>query len=259
MSANGTNRIQKPTPERVDPFRNFGTLLGRTPSSAKGSARERATESQVERGVRAGYEVIAEYLNEGRSSARSFADAEADAPAPASLEQLTERLFQHASDLGSVWMDLLRTFNRRQSDASASEPPGGFSTNGGGMASGTGNRSSAEVAQPNRSGAEVPVTVSVASPLPVRVDVRLHGSPPAVGGVAAHGPRRAGDDRVLRGVTIGWQPDENRLSACLSLEAEVEPGTYTGVLVARETNIPFGTLCVVVQSQLEVPGADHPR
>jgi hypothetical protein len=64
---------------------------------------------------------------------------------------------------------------------------------------------------------------------------------------------------MLRGVTIEWRPDEDRLSVCLSLEAGVEAGTYTGVLVGRETNLPFGTLCVVVQSKLEVPSADHPR
>jgi hypothetical protein len=257
MSVNGTSRIQTPRPERVEPLRTFGTLLGRTPSSADQTGSDHAPLSQVERGVRAGYEVIAEYLNEGRSSARTFADSEPQASVPASLEQLTERMFQHASDLGSVWMDLLRTLNRRQNDASA-EPLAGFSTNGarGGVAS---DQAPGEASSPSHGVGELPVSVIVSSPLPVQVDVRLHGAPPAAFGVAVHAPRRAGDDRVLRGVTLEWRPAENRLVTCLSLEAEVEPGTYTGVLVARESNVPFGTLCVVVQSKLEVPVADQPR
>jgi hypothetical protein len=64
---------------------------------------------------------------------------------------------------------------------------------------------------------------------------------------------RAGDHRLPRilGVTVEGQASENRVVVRLKLADDQSPGTYAGLIVDNDSNLPMGMLSVRVLGEAE--------
>src|SRR4029078_138772 len=97
---------------REQPIRNWSTLFGPAKAAAgrqgvSDDDSETFARDAFSHGVKTGYKVIDEYLRRGQVSASTTSSAGASEPAAAANPaKLTERMFQYASDLGSVWLEL---------------------------------------------------------------------------------------------------------------------------------------------------------
>src|SRR5580698_1864216 len=123
-----SRKHKKPDLDRREPIRAFGGVFGPSgedraaresstkESSGKGAAQSSGTDP-VSRGVDLGYRVIDQYMRQGQAFAQAgWPLGSKGAPAAADPQKLTERMYQYASDLASVWFEYAQTMG--------GQPPG---------------------------------------------------------------------------------------------------------------------------------------
>jgi hypothetical protein len=201
--------------------------------------------------------VIEEYMRQGQSFARAAAGQRGSEEAPSpDPRKLTERMFQYASDLASVWLEYAQV-------AAGQPPPVGTASGGtagrapaaphvGGFDIGSESgppRPSVRPVGP----ADPTLTASLGGPgISVdivssrRTEITVELKPGSGGAALVAYDLRPHDPQLppIAGVTIEPKPTENRVVIRLDVPHDRPPGTYTGVIVDKRTNLPQGTLAV---------------
>lgn len=261
-----SGRVRRPEIGRSEPIRNWETLFGPPadgPGSpnGKGLGAEGDANNPVARGVELGYRVMDEYVRQGQRAAGSRGgSAGSREDSGTGLPQLTERMFQYASDFASVWMEAMGVMMRTRG-AAEDRPAEGSN----GAASGAttdpsreqrptpprNGTSSSETGSPTANGIPRPagaisVVVEVTSRRPVRAVVDLRPGPIegslVVPDLRARDPRRA----RLKGVSLEVAPDGKRLTIRLKVPSQHPAGEYVGAVVDGLTAVTRGTLTVTV-------------
>lgn len=255
-----STRQKRPELDRFGPVRKFG---GAGPSRDgavrpdKGSSVDPAGLGTVSRAVELGYQVIEEYMRQGQSFARAAAGQRgSEEPPSPDPRKLTERMFQYASDLASVWLEYAQvaagqaTAASTASGGAAGRAPvaphvGGFDIGSESVprrpsvqsASPSGPMDSASLGGPC-------VSVDIVSKRRTEVTVEL--KPGACGAVLVAYDLRSHEPHLphITGVTIEPKPAENRVVVRLHVPDDRPAGTYAGVIVDKVSNLPQGTLAV---------------
>lgn len=230
-------RVTRPKLERKAPVRRWATIFGVPPESQSDAP---STEGNpVSRGVDLGYRVIEEYIRQGQEVARAVwaPGASGDRSDP---QRLTERMVQYASDLTSVWMELMQTVMGTAAVASnAPRPPradpGPFDI--GGVSNGA----------PPPGPVEAPaISVALESRRRAEVTVDLR---PGIGDGAflVHDLRpSSGKGPRLSGVKVERAKPPAPVVVRVRVPDALPAGLYTGMVIDPATNLPQGTIAVQV-------------
>jgi len=259
-----SERVRRPELRRTEPIRSWETLFGPPPQGAGSpDVPDRAAEGDannpIAKGVELGYRVMDEYVRQGQRAAGSRGGSAGSVEGSGTaLPQLTERMFQYASDFASVWMEAMGVMMRTRGVAGEGRPAEGTNEARSGAttdprgerrppprppSSDTGSSTANGTARP--SGA-LSVVVEVASRRPVRAVVDLRPGPIegplVVSDLRARDPRRA----RLKGVSLETSPDGKRLTIRLKVPSQHPAGEYVGAVVDGSTAVTRGTLTVTV-------------
>jgi hypothetical protein len=226
-----------------------------------------APAATVARGVNAGYRVIEEYLRQGQEFARSLWPASGGgaraahnggtAEAPMNM---TERLVRSASDLAALFSEFLQTFSLPgilPAPGSTPIPDFGIGRNTGAAppateAGRTGARrtGSADAAGVSAPAADAATTISIDLRSRRRTTVTAFVQPGGwSGGLVVHdlrppnGAGQAGSAR-LTGVTA--TAADRRVVIAVDIPDTLAAGTYSGLIVDADSNLPRGTLSIQV-------------
>lgn len=259
-----TTRKKRPELDRHGPVRRFEGVFGRS-AGGVGSGRDQvngagpAGASTIAQGVEAGYRVIEEYLGQGRAFARSAASPRwSQAARAADPQMLAERMLQYASDLGEAWLEYVRvttgsSFATNPPKNSADMPPdvGGFDIGDRpDAAPAAAPRPRARAAPEGTNGTsrlEVPrISIDIRSKRRAEIAVELKPGSARME-LAAHDLRHR-DPHVARisGVIIEADPNDHRVTIRLAIPDDQPAGTYSGIVVDTEGNLPQGSLSVIV-------------
>ncbi len=259
------DRIKRPQPERVQPFRSWSTLLTGAPArtaaderrddGTSGQRREQRADAPdppsfndvVARSVDIGYRVIDEYMRQGQKAAQRFSERSFGPDAVVNdVREVADRMAQQASEVLGLWFQFLEMVSasgvmRPMTDAldptRATTPP---SASPGAAAAENGARA--------RPADAARVRVEVTSPYPTEVAVELRaaaGSGPYI----VHALRAADADKPrLTEIALIAAPaggDEGpRLR--VRVPQDQPSGIYNGLIVDETTSRPVGTVSVRV-------------
>ena len=249
-------RVARPQVGRTKPARNWQTLFGPPPADEAGAADEGSGRSKggdaanpIARGVELGYRVMDEYVKQGARVAglRGGGGARASEAGGAVLPQLTERMFQYASDFASVWLEAMGVMMRNGGGPGAAN--GATHAPANGAAHAPTNGAAANPAPRNgtahRNGT-ISLAVDIASRRPVQAKVDLRSGsidgPVVVQGLRSRDPRQP----QLKGVVLEAAPDGKQLTLRLKVANSHPAGEYVGAIVDQSTGVTRGTLTVTV-------------
>jgi hypothetical protein len=242
-------RLRRPDPARTEPIRDWSDLYRKSDprppepaaDGAGGQARSPVTslEEAINHGVEAGYRVIGEHIRRGQSAAQQFNPHPANSvPRPDNsqirqddIQKLLERIFQSFSDLVPFWVELFNTVATsglsRVSAAMQRAPSDGKAADAG-----------------VNSAPPAAMEIEVMSARPARVSLDLHPGTAQMP-LASHG-LRAIDPAKPPLTDIEFVRGHIGQACCVKIRvAEDQPaGTYTGVVVDRNSGEPRGTLTV---------------
>jgi hypothetical protein len=261
-----SERSRRPQAGRSEPVRNWETLFG-PPADGPGApdGRSRAAKGDaknpIAKGVELGYRVMDEYVRQGqRVAGLRGAPAGSTGGSGTALPQLTERMFQYASDFASVWMEAMGVMMRTGGAVGEGRPPDGAKEAPSGATTDPLREqrtppdkgpSSSDAGSPSangtpRSSGAISVVVEVTSRRPVRAVVDLRPGP--IEGPLVVSDLRAGDPRRarLKGVSLEVAPDGKRLTIRLKVPSQHPAGEYVGAVVDGLTAVSRGTLTVTV-------------
>jgi len=260
------SRIRRPLLDRTTPVRNWSTLFYSKPHGARvpqpnpvptstpsaqvspptaaavASALADDASRDAQHAVDMGYRVIEEYMRLGAAAAERASHELHALPGLPSPQWLFERLLQSASDLGSVWLELLEALWTQQHSAPTQHlDPGGFdlqprpSTTAHQAADRQPSFSQPNIALRVLGGRDVEVSTHVHAELghgPFLVHA-LHGLQPEL--------------PPIRQVSLTYQLAQSRALLTLHIPSEQPLGVYTGVIVGADHNQPLGTVSVCVR------------
>lgn len=232
-------RIRRPELDRDHPIRNWSTLFGGPDGGAP------ADGGAVSRAVELGYRVIDEYIRQGQKAASRMRSGQFDAQTMQSdMEELAMRMAQYASDFTSVWGELI---NRGMGDA---EQPGapepGRAPQPTTQAAPPQRPRSAPSPAPTATPGRTQVRLQVASVRPAEVSIDLQ---PGAGDrpLTAHALRAAdGDSGRITDVSFEAADDGSPPTLRVHISDDQPAGRYHGLLVDPVTNLPAGTVSVLV-------------
>lgn len=221
-------RIVRPEPERLEPARNFSSLLGEpAPDPA---ARE----------LSVGYRVLEDYLRDGARAAR-----EHELHDPAQAEPLIQRIARASSDFGAVWLELVRALL-----SSASGAPGPVGSDPGPFRM----PDVPAPAAPDPAPAAPATTLSAESPrirvhslLPVELSFRWLQAAPMQEPLIVHELR--GSDGAPAVSSVLAQYEGEALVLSIRIPDGQPPGCYSGLIVSSVSNLPQALLVVRVSSE----------
>jgi hypothetical protein len=271
--ANGTSRrserLRRPEIGRTDPVRKWETLFGPPaddagpPDPPRGSTEKEAT-NPITRGVELGYRVMDEYVRQGaRVAGLRGGSATSSGTTGTGLPQLTERMFQYASDFASVWLEAMGVMMRN--GGAAGEGPAPVASNGAAAAAvadppgdprpASANGRSAHQETSPRNGTSlrngtISLAVEVASRRPVQASIDLRpGSidgPMVVQDLRSRDPRRP----RLKGIVLEAAPGGKQLTLRLKVANRHPAGEYVGAIVDQSTGVTRGTLTVTIDRRI---------
>jgi hypothetical protein len=232
-------RLHRADPARVAPVRDFSKLYhgpkstnGRVdpvkPASNDVPRKGKAGEPLAE-GVELAYSVIEKYIAEGRRTAEGFS-SEPYAPrlANGNVQEILERVLRFQAEMVPLWLETLATLVRvdasRNGNAGA---PGAWPHPNGGHNPET-----------------IPVSIEVVSRRPVQVSVDLRPNSEAKSLVALG--LHSVDSGKPTLTDIRFVPDEatNRIKLRIGVPENQPAGTYSGVIVYRDSGETRGTLSI---------------
>jgi hypothetical protein len=231
-------RLHRADPARIAPVRNFSKLYSR-PDSVNGTSTSKQTQADappkvrsagpLAEGVELAYSVIDKYIAEGRQTAEALSNQPyTTRAANDNLQDIVERMLRFQSEILPLWIETLATLVKvdpsRNGSAAVRE---WWPASNGGPRSET-----------------IAVSIEVISLRPVQVSVELRPNSEAQS-LAALGLNAVDPGKpVLRDVSIG--PDEipGRIKLRLRIPENQPPGTYSGVIVNRDSGETRGTLSI---------------
>jgi hypothetical protein len=231
-------RLRRADPVRVAPVRNFSKLY--TPhDSVNGTGPDKPAQSDAPRkvrsagplaeGVKLAYSVIDKYIAEGRRTAEGIGSQPYPTRAPNdNLQDILERILRFQSEMLPLWIETLATLvkvapSRNGSGAGPKPEP----------RPGAGPKSDT-----------MAVSIEVVSLRPVQVSVEIPPNCEAQSlvalGLSAVDPRKP----VLTDISL--VPDEvmGRIKLRLRIPENQPSGTYSGVIVNRDSGETRGTLSI---------------
>jgi hypothetical protein len=246
-------RKKRPDLDRHEPVRRFDGVFGRPRNGAHTNGGGPAGASTIAQGVEAGYRVIEDYLRQGQAYAKSSATPRSGqssrAPDP---QALAERMLQYASDLGAVWLEYVRITTGQPQAANPAKTPtdrapgvGGFDIGGEPGAAHAGEAPRSDKTTAPR--LEAPrIAIDIRSKLRAEITVDLKPGSARMA-LAAHDLRHRNPAiERISDVVIETEESLNRVAIRLSVSDDQPPGTYSGIVVDTDTNLPQGTLSIVL-------------
>ena len=231
-------RLHRADPARIAPLRNFSKLYSR-PESVNGTNPSRQTQTDAPRkagsagplaeGVELAYSVIDKYIAEGRQTAEALSNQPYTTRAPNdNLQDVVERMLRFQSEILPLWIETLATLVKVDLSRNGTAPaPEAWRGSNGSPTSQT-----------------IGVSIEVISLRPVQVSVELRPNseahPLVALGLNAVDPGKP----VLTDISLG--PDEipGRIKLRLRVPDNQPPGTYSGVIVNRDSGETRGTLSI---------------
>jgi hypothetical protein len=231
-------RLHRADPARISPARNFSKLYSR-PDSANGSNSAKPALSDAPRkgrsagplaeGVELAYSVIDRYIADGRRTAEDINSQPYPPRAPTdNLQDILERMLRFQSEMLPLWIETLATLvkvdpSRNGSATTREGPPGS-----------NGSPKSETMA----------VSIEVVSVRPVQVSVELRPNVEARSLVALGLNAVDPGKPVLTDISL--TPDEipGRIKLRLRIPENQPSGTYSGVIVDRDSGETRGTLSI---------------
>jgi hypothetical protein len=233
-------RLHREEPARTAPVRDFSKLYHR-PDSMNGSKPTKPISSKERRrasatgplaeGVELAYKVIDKYIAEGRQTAEGFSSQPYIARAANdNLTDILERMLRFQAEILPLLIEAL-------SGMVKAEP----SQNGSATVHGAWTRSNGA-----QNPEEVAVSIEVVSIRPVQasVELRPNSEPQSLVALGLN----AVDPRKPALTKISFEPDKGRgwVKVRIRVPATQPPGTYSGVIVDRDSGETRGTLSICV-------------
>jgi hypothetical protein len=223
-------RLHRKDPERTGPVRSFTDLyISREAGIARGESLDGEQAEDIaarEQGVRLAYRVIEQHINDGRRTA-AMLNGQAYNPRGATdlLQEVIERTIRYSSELLPLWLEALTSALRIDPPRMSSPSPG-----------------TEDLAGTERAIA-VAVEMISSKPATVSIDLRedSHRMSLAVLGLRAVDPGKP----ELSDVDLEADPTGG-LKLRICIPQSCPPGTFSGVIVNRETGESRGTLTVRV-------------
>ena len=229
-------RLHRADPARTAPVRNFSKLY--SSNSVNGSGPAKAAQPDAPRdaaiippadGVELAYSVIDKHIADGRRAAEGLSNQAYTTRVPGdNLQVLVERMLRFQSEMIPLWIETLATLVKVDPSRNGHAP-------------GTDARPQSN-GGPN--GETMAVSIEVVSLRPVQVSVELRPNSESQSLVALGLSSVDQTKPVLKDISLG--PDEvvGRVKLRLRIPESQPPGTYSGVIVNRETGETRGTLSI---------------
>jgi hypothetical protein len=257
--ARDRTRIKRPLLPRSQPHREFRGIFGAADAadrmSTDGAAGKPTGLSTppaegVARGVNAGYRVIEEYLRQGQDLARSLWPGPSSGSTKNGTLGMTERMIRSASDLAGLVSEFLQTFGLPgglPSPGSQPIPDFGISPPETPVAAPpSGGPAVAERTDRPLAQADGLRTVTIDIESKRRTEVTVDLKPNAwTKKLEVHDLRseKATAPR-LTGINAIGLPDEQRVVVKIRVPDQQPAGTYSGLIVDRDANLPQGMVSV---------------
>jgi hypothetical protein len=230
-------RLHRGDPERVGPIRDFSKLYNR-PGSANGNhsakpvtseAPRKASAGPLAEGVELAYSVIEKYIAEGRQTAEGFSSQPYSTRATNdNLQDVLERMLRLQAEMLPLWIETLATLVKvdPSRNGHASAPDAWPRPNDGQKAE------------------TMAVSIEVVSVRPVQVSVELRPNSEAQSLVSLG--LKSIDSSKPALTDVSFVPDgvPGRVKLRLQIPESQPPGTYSGVIVNRDSGETRGTLSI---------------
>jgi hypothetical protein len=230
-------RLHRGDPELVGPIRDFSKLYSR-PESVNGTHPAKPVASDTSRkagggplaeGVGLAHTVIEKYIAEGRRTAEGFSSQPYSTRATNdNLQDILERMLRFQAEMLPLWIETLTTLVKVDPSRNGHAP--------------------APDSWPRPNGAQktetMAVSIEVVSLRPVQVSVELRPNSEAQSLVSLGLNAVDSSKPVL--TDVSFVPDEvpGRIKLRLRIPESQPPGTYSGVVVNRDTGETRGTLSI---------------
>jgi hypothetical protein len=228
-------RLHRSDPVRVGPIRDFSKLYSR-PDSANGThpakpvpsdAPRKAAGGPLAEGVELAYSVIEKYIAEGKRTAEGFSSQPYSTRATNdNLQDVLERMLRLQAEMLPLWIETLATLVKVDPSRNGHAP--------------------AQDAWPHPNGGQkaetMAVSIEVVSLRPIQVSVELRPNSEAQSLVSL-GLNAIDSSKPLL-TDVSFAPDEvpGRIKLRLRIPESQPPGTYSGVIVNRDSGETRGTL-----------------
>ena len=239
-------RIKRPKLDRTQPIRTWSTLFG-APAATGDTERPASLQDVVSRSVDLGYRVVDEYIRRGQKAAQGISNRSYGSDAVSKdMQELTGRMSQYASELATVWVDLLQL---AVGNALSGAPPQGnggrVGTPGAPATASTNGAANSETL----SSAPTRVKIEVASArfAEVSLDLRAGATtrPLVVHALRAVDPAKP----RLTEVAFKSATGDEAASLRLRVPADQPAGIYNGLIIDEETSQPVGTVSVRIAAE----------
>lgn len=235
-------RIRRPEVERTEPLRSWSGMVDSSSGPTGDPSRP------FEQDVTMGYRVIDEFMRRGAAAARDVSKQFLAPADPRVNTAMVERLFQSASDLGGVWLEMMQSLWLTQSEPAQRQDANAFDVQPT-AASRAVERSAPEPADPPSPPTpptRLIVAFRVQSGRPVELSAAF--DPKAGSGPFVVHPLRALDPELkcIAEVTFVFESERSHALATLEIDAEHAPAIYTGMIVHAQTHLPAGSITVHV-------------
>ena len=234
-------RLHREDPARIAPVRNFSKLYSRSspvnganaakPVEPDAPARAKGGGGPLAEGVELAYNIIEKYIAEGRRTAEGFSTQAYSTGAPNAndnLQVLVERMLRFQAEMLPLWIETLATLVKVDPARNGHAP--------------------ASDVWPRSNGAQkadtTAVIIEVVSLRPVQVSVELRPNSEPQSLVALGLSAVDSAKPILKDISL--LPDEvaGRIKLRLRIPESQPPGTYSGVIVNRESGETQGTLSI---------------
>ena len=268
-----SNRLKRPVLERNRPIRTWSTLFGSPLNGVKdaNSTRETGTSNAsqpspsavplpdpgigrtLSDSVEAAYRVINGYMQQAQSVAQGFNPAtwaNGEQPGvPPDVQQLAQRVMQYGWDFAGMWFEM---WTRMAGNSSGWPPPFPM---GVGVPAPSGSTESVPQQPPRpRPGAKEDALVAKRLAISVvskrRTAATFDFKPGPVGVLVVHALRPEGQTgSSIRDVSIDPPQDGETFTVKVVVPRIQAPGTYRGMIIDADTNLPRGSVSVTVYDE----------